>query len=76
MPTQVAVSTGQGRPDLTGLAAAQAAQTAVDEWKRELQSLGRVHTKDFQIENAPFFEDKARSIRVPQIRRTPLEILV
>ena len=36
--TQVAVYTDPGRPDLTGLAAAQAAQTAVNEWRRELQS--------------------------------------
>ena len=36
--TQVAVSTDPGRPDLTGLAAAQAAQNAVNEWRRELQS--------------------------------------
>ena len=39
VPTQVAVSTGQGRPDLTGLAAAQAAQNAINYWKRELQGL-------------------------------------
>lgn len=35
MPTQVAFSTDPGLPDLTGLAAAQ---NAVNEWRRELQS--------------------------------------